>query len=377
VANPVKGLHSPTIPSFEETLKTSYSHGLESIYKLENVDFSTVKPLHSINQPEIQTNIAKKADILLTEQSHQLELDLGTKYRTWIKAPLPQEPIQVLGLSRHAEKCLLDLGINQLERLLNGELQNISSLKTVGQGHLDEIAKQLKEYVGSQPQEKAYGIDWGSWLRALMSQCDRRKVELLLHKFELFDQLRLNSQEGMEIKRLPPEHQKIWKKDALAECCQLECRKKAIASLEEIADVFIKPWMLDREGIVKEKELIERLEQVSYQPELVKPILHFLREVYFEDLFAFRRFLVEVEPEVYCINKYIAHQYSEIVDCISSYFYKNSATYLVPELHNFVTKELLPHWKDMSLEFFMKAIRFSSLFRIRKDRQANLFVLLA
>ena len=205
-------LPPPDTLTFEETYKTAYSHGLEAIYALENIDIKSIRPILPL-----QANKAPGPKIvpqIFPEKlSDQLELDLGDAYRGWIDSFIKKEPIHVLGLSRHAEKCLLEHGKRVLGDLIHTNLKEFVFLKGMGQGHVDEIQQKLARYLEGRPLERCKKIDFASWIRSIVAAFDRKKVYVALESHHLSDLFSLSPSESVETRRLTLEKQE-WIQEA-------------------------------------------------------------------------------------------------------------------------------------------------------------------
>src|ERR1700737_1437469 len=101
---------NPEIQTFVENYKTAYSHGLENIYTLENFDISSVRRINAIKPPEAIDKAELSSISLSPKDDSQLELPLGDHFKGTIEHFVLREPITVLGLTKHAEKCLAQYG---------------------------------------------------------------------------------------------------------------------------------------------------------------------------------------------------------------------------------------------------------------------------
>ncbi len=330
--------------SFEETFKTSYSHGFESIYALETVDIRSVRRLdlakEAVSVPSLPA--AKTA-------SPQLQLDLGPGFRNWMVPTFMDEPVQVLLLSRPAEKCLLDIG--------KTHLRDLSDTLSVGQGHRDEIAIKLKSYLTG---KETLALDFGSCIRSLCPPDKRTRCFLLLESFDLEGWMPLSISEGAEIRRLTKEQKLQWTEEALRIF-------KIDDFLKELIDVFINPWIYQRKGLATEDEIVERLEK--YSVDSVDQVLHFLRVVSSEDNFPLAPFLHEVERGIYAATPWQAEAFQTIVGCARSYFCTTEQTFLLPHLISLVEREMARCWEGYEEGFAEKAVRLSASFRIGKNER--------
>lgn len=354
--------------TFEETLKTAYSHGLEDVYALENVDLRSVRPL-------TQHTKHKKVPVERQPQTEfsndQYEFDFGIGYRDWINSFVVKEPIAVLELSRHAETILLEHDISTLEHLLN--LSQPSFLNKIGQGHWQDVQHRLALYIKNKPLKKSYQIDFHSWVICLTASLDRRQAYLLLEDHGLQDLISLNPLEAMEVSRIPLEKCLEWKAEALdglQSPSQVEMLHRA---LREVSEAFLKPWMRSRKGMATQYELIECLQCHSDHPSLVKKALQFFTAILNE--FPFARCLVS--QELYFADQNTKEQFEIIVNQALSYFYKANLCYTLAELKSFLAREFAKQWKGFPEGLIEAAVRHSPCFRVRKAASGALTVRLA
>ena len=201
-----------SVRSYEEIYKTAYSHGLESIYALENIDIKSVRPLQNAStSPSLQKKALPKPPIYAS--SYIPEFEFGPSWRRSIAPFFLQAPIEVLGLSKAAEKCLLDYQKTCLSDLLTVDLRGLIFLKGMGQSHLNEIKEKLSQYIGERDRQQTDRIDFKGWILSLTNhQIQRKKIFLLLESYQLSDLLSLSPMEAMEIRRLSAENRASWEK---------------------------------------------------------------------------------------------------------------------------------------------------------------------
>jgi hypothetical protein len=319
--------------SFEETYKNSYSHGLESIYALESIDLRSIRKLESVQKEVEEPRVIWKRSV-----ASQFEFDFGPRFRNWIEPFFLDEPIQVLRLSRFAERLLLEQKRERLRDLLL-DLQFIK-----GQSHLLEITDKLTEYTAGKELERAQGIDFGSWIRTL---CPSKRFSLILESYGLESILvgenrELNSHE--------------WRLEALQ---QLRLKREEVKKrLDELMAVFVRPWMVKRKGLATRDEVIERLEKKAYEPQLVEPAIQF-----FEEVFELNLGLEEVEKGLYVDD---GEAFREVVACARSYFRPAIKSYLLSHLISLVEREMARAWQGYEEGFVEKVLCLSSQFSLRK-----------
>lgn len=368
------GEETVSIKSFEETYKTAYSHGFEAIYALENVDIRSVRRLND-TAPENTKNKAPSPYKLHEEEPLQLDMDLGPGFREWVEPFLLSEPIQVLGLSKYAEKCLVDHGKNYLRDILGYDLRKLVFLKGMGQGHIDEIRNKLHTYTEGKELAQAKSIDFAGWIRSLVSNSAiKKKVYVCLEDYHLAGVLTLTSVEMMEVRRLTPEKRTEWKKEGLEE---LTTESRCLALRRQaalICEAFVKPWMVFRLGMAAMSEIQERLERVSECSELTMHALDFFSEIYCNGFFPLAHSLHGVEPELYCMDAQTKEAYEVVVNRALTYFYKGNLHYGLEELVGLLNRECAKFWIGFPEGFPEKVLRLSPLFNIRKTDTGKLLV---
>lgn len=340
--------------------KTSYSHGLESIYALETVD---VRSIRTLKVEEVPKDYSVPFSPFLPPIPSQLELNLGKGFREWVPPSIWEEPIQVLGLSRHAERSLVES-----HKLKIGDLQKRSTLSR----HLEEISEKFEQYLRGKDLEKKRTVDFGSWIRALF-QTDRLGCFLLLEPFEMEELALLMPLEQAEIKRMTAERRFQIYEQALHFIKTPEIQSKIKEWLSEITEAFIRTWVYRRQGLAREGELIERLQKRSEFPGDVTKILRFLAQALQVEKFPFSLFLPQVEENLYTAYPWLADDFESVVACAKTYFTSPAQSFLLPHLVSLIEREKAALWRGFERGFVEKALRLSSRFQLWK-RQGQLFI---
>ncbi len=366
---------SPDTESFENTYKTAYSHGLEAIYSLENVDLSSVRRISGPEENKPKKELPKPlAKIAL---SSQLSLDLGGEYRDHLPSFRLQEPIQVLGLTRHIEKALNDNDIKILLQLKETKLDELVFLKGLGQGHIDEIKTRLNQYLKNTDHNNCQTLDCAAWVNVVVAAFDRKRVKVYLQDFELADLISLSPVESMEVRRLTLEKKQEWKQE-VEQLFLSDHNKEFVGhSIRDITDVYLKPWMRQRYGFATGNELVERLQRISDNPEMARLALEFMSSVYYKHVFPLKKELYEIDDNLYCVDKATFDYYSQVIKKARSYFYKPHITYKLSELVTWLKREFAQGWQGYSEGFIEKALRFSPDFRVRKGDEGHLVIRLS
>lgn len=374
LANNLKSrLRTSPDPSFEDTYKTAYSHGLEAIYALENVDLKSIRRIEQPVKKEPLNN--KEAPKKNVKKQEQLEFDLGEEYRNWIPSFIKKEPIQVLELSSLVEKCLIANGKKILQDLIEADIQTFIFFKGMGQGHLDEIKFKLHQYVDDISLDCSEDIDFASWLRTLIAALNRKKAHVALQSFQLNALFPISPLENSEINRLTLEKRQEW-----IEEIQLQFKQSlpsVIEQMKAVTNAFIKPWMRKRNGIALKDELEERLQKVSVNGKISSDVLQFFSYTYFNQQFPLDPFLHPVSANVYCVDEIVAHHYHGIIEKALSYFYKNTIQYSLRQLIQFLERDFACSWQGFPEGFIEKVLLCDSHFHVGKNAQNNLTICLA
>lgn len=361
--------------SFEETHKNAYSHGLESIYALENVDIKTVRRLGGDEQQQIKPQLSVVA--VEEEEELQLSLDLGDEWKGKIDSFVPQEPIQVLGLSKPAEKCLLEQGKTRLKDLIDADLRSFIFFKGMGQGHLEEIKQKLAQYLDGRSTQRCSTVDFHAWIRSLIATLERKKIFVLFDSYELTELVALNPAEAMEVRRLTLEKRQEWVRDAIALLSHDEIKSQVVQNMRAIVNILVKPWVRERGGFVTRSELEERLQQISPGQTVVDKTLSLFSDLYFDKQFPLGCQLVAITENLYCCDQFLFASYYEIMRRAAPYFYKSDVRYYLDELVHFLEKEMALEWHGYHEGMVRKVLRMSPQFRVRKQDHHRLVISLA
>lgn len=288
----------PSLESFEETYKTAYTHGLEVIYSLENVDLKTVRRIeeykpHPVEVPDTSTINSSASPF---QSQSQLEFDLGYDYQAYVEPYFLNESIQMLGLTSQAENCLCEHGMKTVADLLAFNFKQFVFMKGMGQGHIDEVKKKLEKYVGARSLKYAYTIDFRSMFLGLTIGVPFKKLSLFLKRFNLADEVPLTLAEKIEARTFENSKDKNVQDEVLAFLKNPDKHKEALLQLEKIAKVFLIPWARSRCGIATEDELTERLEGVTEKKHLIPLYLKLIREIFTQGNFPFAAFFSKSNP---------------------------------------------------------------------------------
>jgi len=358
---------SPSLNSFEETYKTAYSHGLEAIYSIQNIDLKSVRKIEKRAQ-DVSENVVKSKPPVVFFEPLQLEFDFGEGFRNWIEPFFLREPIEVLGLSAQAYSCFREQGMSRLSDVL---FLDSAHLQGIGQGHINEVAQKLDGYRGDRSQNKDLMVDFCSLIRTLSFDIPFKKFILFLKDYRLDHIFPLTSGEKMELKGLNEAKAEEWKQEVIQILNNPETKKDAFSALRMITKEFVIPWMNQRHGIASKEEILERIERVAKDPDETHLTLRFLEDQFTGQKFSFSSFLFESESDIYCSNESTLIAYREITVAAQSYFYQPHLRYSLDQLLYFLEKDFSRKWKDYCKELIENVLKRSSRFMIIKNKLGN------
>lgn len=370
-------LEFPDVTSFEKTYKTAYSHGLEKIYALENIDIRSVRKITEIPPSTIAEMTETSPDHWIEAPQSQLELKLGLEFQKSIPPFILREPIMVLRLPKNVEKCLLEQGKSVLQHLLEPDFKTLVALKSLGQGHIDDVHAKLKKYVAGKPLQETSRIDFSSWLRTLVADLEPKKTYIALEPFNLSYFVPLSPAENVEVKRLSKEVRQEWVLESEAKFRTENRLRQVYDDWGTIVTVFIKPWLKNRLGLATEGELLERLLSKSDSVPEAQLIISWLESIYFSDAFPLAKFLYPLDEKLFALDEDTVHRYAQIEQKARSYFYKADVYYSLPQLIGLISREYAKIWHGFTEEFIARALRLSPHFRVRKDDSGQLVVRLS
>lgn len=371
-----RDLYSTAFDEFEHTYQHSYSHGLEKIYALENVDIRSVRKIENPAglSAKIQTKkITRKQPKLAVEQ---LELPFGFPFQKTIEPFIFREPIQVLGFTKRVEGWLLGLEKVTIGDLLDNTRQSILPLTGIGQGHLDEICSKLYSYL-EQNYLETPKLDFVSWTKTVMGDLEAKKSAVLLEAFELPALVHLSPAESAEVRKLTSENRVKWIEEALVKCQSPQKMLQVHSDMHHMAEHHLKPWLHMRVGMATLDELQECLFKLSGCYPYLQQNLTFFSTIYFQGHFPLEPFLTPVEDELYCDTCETAKSYQSVIETARTYFYRDHLHYPLDSLVGLISRELAQKWEGFADTFIERALRLSSCFRVRKGPSEQLIVKLS
>lgn len=365
--------NEPYIPSEEASGHVPhafYSHGLEKIYALESIDVRSIRKITSASQIE---TVKIKPETALEDISDQLEFDFSISLKPFIY----REPIQVLGFSKRIEKWLIEQGKLTIEDLLGEDKQTVIVFKGIGQGHSDEIASKLQQYLKAHESLPSQKIDITSWLKTILADLEPKKSAALLEYYSLPIFASLSPAENAELRKFTSDQRVDMIREALHEVTVQQKKENILNDVKQIADTYIKPWMYRRASISSREEIIDQFLKLSgFHPHL-EATLEFISAAFFESHFLFDPFLFTVDEGLYCHNMESAEAYYDVMQIAGTYFYRHDLIYPLQSLIDWVNRELAKNWRACPENFVERTMRLSKNFRIRKDQNDQLTIKLS
>lgn len=342
---------SPAPNSFQEVYKSCYSHGLESIYKLETVDLKTIRKLSE--------NIVPKIQAVPSCEFFEPAFDLGLFYQGWMTPFICDEPIQVLQLSKLIEKTLISFDCMTLGQIQKANLFTFR----LGQGHIEEVQRKLKEYFFGKPLEKTASIDFLSLLKCLLADRPTTKLYVWLEAYGLHQWMLLSSAEMVEVKHLTPQGRKEWMRE-LQELMHMPSQQEKIYGFfSRIIEVWIKPWIFSRGGIATKEEIHEFLLLRSLEKSIAEKTLAFL-SAYIDPFQS-----LECNG-ILAFSSEKAEDYKMVEKLALTYFPSCKSFMVLADLIFFLQNELIRDWRLFSYDFIQKALEISPLFCVYREKQS-------
>ncbi len=330
----------------QDSSRTAYTHGFETIYRVETIDLRTVRTLSKEGQ-KVKDEIHASEEIPLEEQ---LELDLGHLYRKWTPSFVDLEPVQVVQFNRQLEKWLLENGFATIGSLQLADFSTEPFMRKLGQGHRDEIAYKLKEYLKGKALKRTQEIDFVSLMKVLFGRMERKKVFAALKPFQLESWLALAPTEIAEVKRMSDEVGSAFSQEVLE-----SYDKRLLAQLfEKIASTWLAQWIIQRGGVAAEEELNEVLVMRAREPLVAKRFLQFIP-------FPFGSYLPFADG-LYFATKSGVDSYRQILQVLLSFFPKSSYAYPIQEIISYAAHDLCTLGERVDITFIQKILLSSKYF---------------
>lgn len=328
--------------------QNAYSHGLESIYKLECIDLKSVRKFSAVEEKPIVKPSWEE------ELEPQLSLDLGPFFRGWMVPSLLQEPVQVLQLSKPVEKTLLEKGYKTLGELEQASLQNLG----LGQGHIEEVKRKFRLYTEGKPRKRLTRIDFESLVKCLFGAFEWKKVHVFLSSYDIAEWMVLSPADSADIKKLSFDNRLRWSDEVEK---QVDATALEVI-FAEIAETWIKPWMMRRGGLATKEEIMESLLLRSLDPVFARGALDLF--------FTFGNPLKSLYSISggFAASKSVYEMHERIEHTALSYFKNPSTVIPLKDLSLWVASEYAAMWESILPE---NTIRFSPCFDLYRDGKSG------
>jgi hypothetical protein len=341
-----------------------YSHGFESIYAFETIDPSSVRVM-SAAPPTAASQVLDVKEPLVADP------DLPF-VKSSISPFFLKESVEILKLSSHAERFLRSSGHETIEQIMTLDFSDMSLLRGLGQGHIEEIRSKLKEFVRGRSLNNRVCVDYISWARSLFNGMDKRVVGVAFERYGLSDALPMSLTEKVEIKKLPQEKKQDW-------FCHFKstCKSHHEAfdrDLHRVMEAFVLPWMLGRGGFASTVELKELSWRLGESREESESVLALFAELFSDGAHPFCSL-----PESCIAGIYTANQSTQkMIRCINkvldTYFYAPGLVYALDELAGWCEREFACAWINLDREVFCRVVRQSRNYQTLLHRKGNGYI---
>ncbi len=339
----------------------AYSHGLESIYAVETIDLSSIRVI----APTPQATVASSPEAVNFDESFGFA-------RSVIPPFFLRESIEILRLSPHAERFLRALGHELIQDLLPLDYSDISFLRGLGQGHIEEIKSKLKEFVRGRPLDLRVSIDYISWARSLFRGMDKRVVGVVFERFGLIDHLPLNISERSEIKKLSQEKKQEWFHQ-FKETCRVK-HDAFDKDLDLVLDTFVKPWICCRGGFASADELAEIAWRLGEDRDESERVLALFSELLCNGAHPFFRLKESPFKSVYVANTESYRMVSRIQKVLKSYFYNPTVSYSLEELIAWVEREFACAWINLGSGVLKRVLQQSKEYEVFQSAKGKSYI---
>lgn len=357
----------PVADSFPKRVSVqtdAYSHGLELIYALQDVDPASIRRIEPVAEPE-----QKRALIPPHRYPLQLTLDFGHPFREWVIPLVLEEPITVLNLSSQAEQRLSSAGLTTIRMLTCSDLSRLG----LGQGHIHEVRTKLTNYLDGRDLQHEERFDVGSLIRAWLGRGDTLEGYALLHCYGLEGLFPLSAHMSAEWRRATPERISSWTERGRQAYGSGVLQQFLHDRLDEVMAALVIPWLKRRGGLASQSEIQERLCRIAPDPAVVCPVLALAADFGcgLSDL------IPHSAPGLYCADGHTMQLTKLLTRMTRGYFYRPSVCYPMEQLMQFVMRDLARRWVDCSAHLLERYLMRSSLYRVRRDVTGDLVVRLA
>ena len=355
--------------SAASSVGSPYSHGLEKIYAFETIDPGTIRIASVKPQEAHAPNPASPTiDAMLDEPT----FDFGRGFHTRFSPLRLREPIERLGLSAYAHKALMHERLETIMDVVTLFRTPPRTGRTLGQGIIDEIEGKLASYIGHDPVARRKRMDFSTFVRLLAQKRGAKERHLVLSAFGLEALTRLTPGEQAELHNMSRSDKERIVGTAM-QAIRHEAHDLLCEGMQEVAQVFLRPWLRTRLGMASASELQEALGAIAEEPHLVKQTLAFLDEVSAPRPL-FTHSLDLADSMVVAVSEEVAAAYRDVVEAARRYFYHPAASFPIEQLTVWVAREYARSWQGFADGFIEKALRISPAFTLFREAHGALLI---
>jgi hypothetical protein len=360
-------------------VKNAYSHGLEEIYALENVDPKTIRKL---GEGELTSKSTKEVVLPPTKQykvtpKRQIEMKLGSDHCSYMPSFLLDLPIHVLRVSAGARKAAKHHGLQYIRDLVEGNWDELILTKGLGQGHAEELKEALTGFIQGRELYGCQSVDFQSLVRGVVSENSLIKHYVNLEQYGLEGLIDLTPVMHLELKRASVETKAQWVEESVSELKAADCIKWIRSSLQQVVFTYVCPWLRNRNGFAYEYEVRDRLEQIAEQPDQFDKMRNFLSVIYGESESIVTDFLPTHDNYVVFKDGEEKKRFIQVEEKVLSYFYKPHLQYSLSELVLWLYREFAASWVEYNEHYIEQVINYSPSMKVRKNQHYKKIVMLA
>lgn len=373
------GREFPSIEKSKSQKKSPYSHGLEEIYTLENVDPKTIRTFGEEPEEEKieQKNEGKEVKEYTLPDILQYQFNFGGVYQQTLPSFLLQVPLFAVGLSDNAVKALRKEGLYYVKDVVDVPWNDLIQEKGIGQGHIEELKKQLGEFLGNKELIDCQEVNYRALLLSLVQEEEQSKQYCYLEQFGLQSLIKKTATMRVELKRLIDEEKQSWIREGAALFQTVDRVGLLRTNIRSLLDTFVIPWLGNKGGFALDYEICDRLEQVAEDPSFFYSTWSFISTTYFPHESILSQFLPSLDKRVFFANVQEFDRFQMIEEKALTYFYQDELIYPLKDLVFWISRELASSWKSIERDYLQKVISYSSSFYVRKNDKGQLLVYLA
>ena len=331
--------------------QSPYSFGLERVYSLEKVDPKTIRPFQVL-APLVE---AKKK-----EERIEPYLECGGGF-----PPLTLlDRIDRLSLPQTLLYQIKKEGWESIEELLSAYEQSHPKLKTLPSALQEILRKSLSNWLEIRRIGKVTKLDLKAYLRGMGNKVEPLAFLTLLQQVNLLSYFGTSAYEKVQVERLSPQEKRGKIEQAVAE---LQKKEIFVSVLKDL----LFGWLDRRGGITNRKELIERMEQVSFDVGGARGVFELFEKFIYKNC---EKPWVEIEEGILLFELSVNTNLSKIKEALPSLFYRPKITYDFEQICTILQREFLLDGVLLDKSLLSRYFLLSSAFRMKKLDEKTLSV---